>query len=56
MSSSATFTIVESSTTMNWPRQTTASAIQRAGGVVEMAGPPQIVTVAKMIYMFMMIL
>ena len=30
MSGSATFTIVESSTTMNWPRQTTASAIQGA--------------------------
>src|SRR5215216_358874 len=28
MSSSATFTIVESSTTMNWPRQTTVRAIQ----------------------------
>src|SRR5437763_10052315 len=28
MSSNATFTIEESSTTMNWPRQTTASAIQ----------------------------
>ena len=28
MSSSATFTIVESSTTMNWARQTTARAIQ----------------------------
>src|SRR4051794_19799255 len=35
MSSSATFTIVESNTTINWPRQTTARAIhaRRATGV-----------------------